>query len=96
MRGRAVRQILDHEHEDPSPGGGGIGRGYDRLLGAETDEEGRKAEPECGKRPGLPSGVAEELKALERETSELPLANERIHKRSVYNIQAQLARRFKP
>jgi len=47
-------------------------------------------------RSGLPSDVAERLKALERENRELRQANEILRKASAYFAQAELDRRFKP
>lgn len=50
-------------------------------------------------RAGLPTEVAEKLKALERENRELRqanAANEILRKASAYFAQAELDRRFKP
>lgn len=51
---------------------------------------------DSGVRAGLPSEVAEKLKALERENRELRQANEILRKASAYFAQAELDRRFKP
>jgi transposase-like protein len=56
----------------------------------------KKAEVDVGVRAGLPSDVAERLKALERENRELRQANEILRKASAYFAQAELDRRFKP
>ena len=48
-----------------------------------------------GKRAGVPSDVAEKLKALERENRELRQANEILRKASAYFAQAELDRPFK-
>jgi transposase-like protein len=45
---------------------------------------------------GVPSDMAEMLKALERENRELRQANEILRKASAYFAQAELDRRFKP
>ncbi len=56
---------------------------------------GKKAEIDTGKRAGVPSDVAERLKALERENRELRQANEILRKASAYFAQAELDRPFK-
>jgi transposase-like protein len=50
----------------------------------------KKAEVDSGKRAGLPSDVAEKMKALERENRELRQANEILRKASAYFAQAEL------
>ncbi len=45
---------------------------------------------------GVPSEVAERLKALERENRDLRQANDILRKASAYFAQAELDRRFKP
>ena len=47
-------------------------------------------------RAGVPSEVAEHLKALERENRDLRQVNEILRKASAYFAQAELDRRFKP
>ena len=56
----------------------------------------KKAEVDSGVRGGLPTEVAEKLKALERENRELRQANEILRKASAYFAMAELDRRFKP
>ena len=56
-------------------------------------EEGRGRRWQAG---GVPTDVAEKLKALERENRELRQANEILRKASAYFAQAELDRRFKP
>jgi transposase-like protein len=56
----------------------------------------RKAEVDSGKRAGVPTDMAEKLKALERENRELRQANEILRKASAYFAQAELDRRVKP
>jgi len=56
----------------------------------------KRAEVDSGKRAGVPSDMAEKLKALERENRELREANEILRKASAYFAQAELDRRFKP
>ena len=48
-----------------------------------------------GSRPGLPSDVAEKMKALERENRELRQANEILRKASAYFAMAELDRPLK-
>ena len=55
----------------------------------------KKAEVDSGKRAGVPSDVAERVKALERENRELRQANEILRKASAYFAQAELDRPFK-
>jgi len=56
---------------------------------------GKKAEVDSGTRAGLPTEVAEKLKALERENRELRQANEILRKASAYFAMAELDRRSK-
>lgn len=55
----------------------------------------KKVEVDSGKRAGVPTDVAEKLKALERENRELRQANEILRKASAYFAQAELDRPFK-
>jgi transposase-like protein len=55
----------------------------------------KKAEVDSGKRAGVPTEMAEKLKALERENRELRQANEILRKASAYFAQAELDRPFK-
>ena len=55
----------------------------------------KKVEVDSGKRAGVPTEVAERLKALERENRELRQANEILRKASAYFAQAELDRPFK-
>ena len=55
----------------------------------------KKAEVDSGKRAGLPSDVAQKMKALERENRELRQANEILRKASAYFAQAELDRPLK-
>jgi transposase-like protein len=55
----------------------------------------KKAEVDAGKRAGVPTEMAEKLKALERENRELRQANEILRKASAYFAQAELDRPFK-
>ena len=55
----------------------------------------KKAEVNSGKRAGVPTELADRLKALERENRELRQANEILRKASEYFAQAELDRPFK-
>jgi transposase-like protein len=55
----------------------------------------KKAEIDTGNRAGVPSDIAEKLKALERENRELRQANEILRKASAYFAQAELDRPFR-
>ena len=56
----------------------------------------KKAEVDSGRRAGVPTEMAEKLKALERENRELRQANEILRKASAYFAMAELDRRSKP
>jgi len=55
----------------------------------------KKAEIDSGKRAGVPTEVADEVKTLEREVRELRQAHEILRKASAYFAQAELDRPFK-
>ena len=56
----------------------------------------KRFERDSGVRAGVPSEVAERLKALERENRDLRQVNEILRKASAYFAQAELDRWFKP
>ena len=88
--------VLDHEGDHPSRWAAitsiaeKIGCSGHTLL-----EWVKKAEVNSGKRAGVPTDVADKLKALERENRELRQANEILRKASAYFAQAELDRPFK-
>ena len=55
----------------------------------------KKAEVDSGKRAGIPTEMADRVKALERENRELRQANEILRKASAYFAMAELDRRSK-
>ncbi|MBX4935206.1 MULTISPECIES: IS3 family transposase [Rhizobium] len=85
VRARAVRMVLDHEGEHSSRWAAVSSIAAKIGCTAQTlNEWVKKAEVDNGSRPGLPSDVAERMKALERENRELRQANEILRKASAY------------
>jgi transposase-like protein len=96
VRERAVRLVLDTEGQHPSRWqavvsiAAKIGCTPQTLLVWV-----KKAEIDSGRRVGVPSEMAEKMKALERENRELRQANEILRKASAYFAMAELDRRSK-
>ena len=96
VRERAVRMVLDHEGEHSSrwtavqSSAAKIGCSPHTLL-----DWVKKTEVDSGKRAGVPSDVAERLKALERENRELRQANDILRKASAFFAAAELDRLLK-
>jgi len=93
VRDRAVRMVFSPEGDYPSRWAaivfisGKIG-----FVPQTLNEWVKKAEIDSGQRAGVPTEVADKLKALERENRELRQANEILRKASAYFAQAELDR----
>lgn len=96
VRARAVRIVSEHEAEHP-PRWTAVSSIAAKIgCSAHTlNEWMKKAEVDSGKRAGLPSDVAEKMKALEQANRELRQANEILRKASAYFAQAELDRPLK-
>ena len=96
VRERAVRMVLEHARDHPSRWAAVVSIAEKIGCVPQTLHEWvKKAEVDAGKRAGVPTDLAEKLKALERENRELRQANEILRKASAYFAQAELDRPFK-
>ncbi len=96
VRQRAVRMVMDHEADHSSRWSAcqSIAAKIDCSVHTLLDWV-KKAEIDAGKRAGVPTDMAERMKALERENRELKQANEILRKASAYFAQAELDCPFK-
>ena len=89
-----MRMVLDHEKDHPSRWSAVVSIAAKIGCTGQTLREWVKnAEVDSGMRAGVPSDVAERMKALERENRELRQANEILRKASAYFAMAELDRR---
>jgi transposase len=96
VRERAVRMVQDHLVDYPSRWAAVVSIAEKIGCVPQTLHEWvRNAEVDSGKRAGVPTEMADRLKALERENRELRQANEILRKASAYFAQAELDRPFK-
>mgnify|MGYP003707198117 FL=1 len=97
VRARAVRMVLDHASEHPSRWAAITSIAAKIGCTPQTLHDWvKKAEIDSGQQAGVPTDMAEKLKALERENRELRQANEILRKASAYFAMAELDRRSKP
>ena len=96
VRERAVRMVLDgaSQHRSRWQAITSISAKIDCSANTLNDWV-KKAEVDSGKRAGIPTDMAEKMKALERENRELRQANEILRKASAYFAMAELDRRSK-
>ncbi len=93
---RAVRMVFDHERDHPSRWATVVSIVEKIGCVLQTLHEWvKKAEVDGGKRGGVPTEVADKVKALERKIRELRQANEILRKASAYFAQAELDRPFR-
>jgi transposase-like protein len=93
---RAVQLVLETEGQHPSRRQAVLSIAAKIGCTPQTlNEWVKKAEVDSGRRAGIPSEMADKMKALERENRELRQANEILRKASAYFAMAELDRRSK-
>jgi transposase len=97
IRDRAVRMVIEHAEEHTSRWAAVCSVASKIGCSAPTLHEWvKRSEVDRGVRAGVPTEVAEKMKALERENRELRQVNEILRKASAYFAMAELDRRSKP
>jgi len=96
VRARAGRLVFEHVKDHPSRWATVTSIAAKIGCTAQSLNEFVKKAEIDGVRGGVPTRIAERLKALERENRELRQANEILRKASAYFAQAELDRRFLP
>jgi len=93
FRGRAVRMVREHRSEHASQWAAVESIASKIGCTAQTLQNWmNKADVDAGLKAGVPSEMAERMRALEREVRELRQANEILKKASAYFAQAELDR----
>lgn len=96
VRARAVRMVFEHEVDHPSRWAAIVSISQKIGCVPQTlNEWVKRVEVDSGQRAGVPTDMADKVKALERENRELRQANEILRKASAYFAQAELDRPFK-
>ena len=96
VRERAVRMVLEHEHEHSSQWSAIVSIASKIGCTPETLRKWvRRTEIDTGRRGGLTSDERARIKELEREIRELRRTNEILRKASAFFAQAELDRRPK-
>ena len=95
-RERAVRMVLEHEHEHSSQWSAIVSIASKIGCTPETLRKWvRRTEVDTGKRGGVTSDDRAHIKELERENRELQRSNEILRKAAAFFAQAELDRRPK-
>jgi len=90
VRARATRMVLDHRQDYPSRWAAVVSISEKIGCSPPTLHEWvKRAEVDSGHRAGVPTEMADKLKALERENRELRQANEILRKASAYFAQGE-------
>lgn len=85
VRARAVRMVLDHEGDYPSRWAAIVSISSKIGCVPQTLSDWvKRVEVDSGQRVGVPTDVADKVKALERENCEIRQANEFLRKASAY------------